>query len=110
MDVGKFSLSLAVQDLKASRDFYQKLDFKVIDGKEEENWLILQNGRAVIGLFQGMFEKNLLTFNPPDVRQIQKHLKSEGIRLIKEADEEGEGPAHITLEDPDGNPILLDQF
>lgn len=109
MDTGKFSVSLTVKDLKTSRDFYQKLGFEVYDGVEEQNWLIMRNGTTYIGLFQGMFEKNLLTFTPTDVRAIQKHLKAQGITLIEEADESTEGPAHITLVDPDGNPIMFDQ-
>lgn len=110
MDLGNFSISLAVKDIKASRAFYEKLGFEVFDGKEEENWLMLRNGEAKIGLFQGMFENNIITFNPPDVRSIQKHLKAGGVTLTLEADETTEGPAHITLFDPDGNAILLDQF
>jgi len=108
MNLGKFSLSLAVQDIAKSRAFYEKLTFKVIDGNQDEGWLILQSGDTVIGLFQGMFEKNLLTFNPKDVRAIQAHLKEQGIDLIEEAKGD-EGPAHITMVDPDGNPIMFDQ-
>lgn len=108
MNLGKFSLSLTVKDIAASRAFYEKLTFKVIDGNQTEGWLILQSGDTVIGLFQDKFDRNLLTFNPTDVRAIQAHLKAQGIELIQEADE-GEGPAHMTLVDPDGNPILFDQ-
>ena len=121
MDLGAFSVSLAVKDLKASKTFYEKLGFQVTGGEEEQHWLILKNGDHVIGLFEGMFEKNILTFNPGwnnqaemldrfiDVRELQKQLKAEGVSLISEADEEGEGPASFMLEDPDGNPILVDQ-
>ena len=108
MNLGQFSLSLAVKDIAASRAFYEKLTFQVIDGNQSEGWLILRSGETVIGLFQDKFEKNLLTFNPDDVRAIQAHLKEQGISLIQEA-EDGEGPAHMTLIDPDGNPILFDQ-
>lgn len=108
MDLGNFSVSLSVEDLAASKTFYGHLGFEVIAGKEEENWLILRNGDAKIGIFQGQFEGNLLTFNPPDVRSIQQSLKGEGIEFILEA-KEGEGPAHAVLQDPDGNVILIDQ-
>jgi catechol 2,3-dioxygenase-like lactoylglutathione lyase family enzyme len=110
MDVGIFSISLAVQDIHASRQFYEQLGFSVLDGAEEENWLILENGATKIGLFQGMFEKNTLTFHPLDVRAIQKKLKAAGIKLESEADENETGPASIFLFDPDGNPVLFDQF
>ena len=121
MDIGNFSVSLAVKDIKASRAFYETLGFGVIGGDEAQNFLILKSPTAVIGLFQGMFEKNTLTFNPgwdaqgntldefTDVRDIQKALKASGIALIEEADETTTGPAHITLVDPDGNPVLIDQ-
>lgn len=109
MDLGTFSVSLTVKDIKASRAFYEKLGFAVIDGKEEQRWLILGNGNAKIGLFQGMFDKNTLTFNPTDVRSIQSQLKSQGLRLTKEAKEDAKGPDFAALLDPDGNPILLDQ-
>ena len=109
MDLGVFSVSLAVQDLAVSRAFYEKLGFTKLDG-DGQSWLILENGEAKIGLFQGMFDKNILTFNPTDVRAIQKSLKAQGISLIEEADDSTTGPAHITLVDPDGNPILIDQF
>lgn len=110
MDLGVFSISLNVKDLAASRDFYASLGFEPVGGKLEENWLIVRNGHAVIGLFQGMFQKNMITFHPQDARAIQKALKAAGVPLIHEADEDGDGPAHLVLEDPDGNPILLDQF
>ncbi|MFD1607801.1 VOC family protein [Oceanobacillus luteolus] len=121
MELGAFSISLNVKDIKKSKEFYEKLGFKTLGGDMEQNWLILKNGDTVIGLFQGMFDKNLLTFNPgwdqnaenleefTDVRELQKELKKNGIKLIQEADETTEGPAFITLEDPDGNPILIDQ-
>ncbi len=109
MDLGTFSVSLAVKDIKASRAFYEKLGFEPIAGKEEQKWLILRNGAAIIGLFQGMFDKNVLTFNPTDVRSIQKRLKEAGLSLALEADESTTGPAHATLYDPDGNQILIDQ-
>lgn len=121
MELGAFSVSLAVKDIKASRDFYARLGFEEFGGDIEQNWLILKNGDHLIGLFQGMFDKNILTFNPrwntnaevvegaPDVRDIQKDLKAKGVSLIEEADESSSGPAYITLEDPDGNSILIDQ-
>ena len=121
MDLGAFSVSLSVKDINASRDFYQKLGFEEIGGNADDNWLILRNGDHVIGLFQGMFEKNMLTFNPgwnqqckdtdsfTDVREIQRMLKEQGVELYGEADETSKGPASITLFDPDGNPILIDQ-
>lgn len=119
--LGAFSLSLAVSDINKSKEFYEALGFEVLDGKIEENWLIMKNGSTVIGLFQGMFDKNVLTFNPgwgqdgkpvgafKDVREIQRALKEKGIKLIEEADESTTGPAYFTIEDPDGNPILFDQ-
>ncbi len=122
MDLGAFSISLAVKDLTASRAFYQTLGFEVTGGDAAENWLILKNGESTIGLFHGMFEKNILTFNPgltirmevlsefQDVRDIQAALKQAGLALGEETDPAGDGPAHITLIDPDGNPILIDQF
>ena len=110
MELGIFSVSLAVKDIRASFDFYQKLGFKKLDGDIEQNWLILESGSTKIGLFQGMFEKNVLTFNPTDVRGIQKHLLEQGVELVQKTDENTEGPASITLLDPDGNPILFDQF
>lgn len=122
MDLGAFSISLAVADLAASRDFYEKLGFAAIGGDEEKNWLILKNGDAIIGLFHGMFERNILTFNPgldnqaerleefTDVREIQAHLKEQGIELTLEVEPDTEGAGHVTLVDPDGNPVLIDQF
>jgi catechol 2,3-dioxygenase-like lactoylglutathione lyase family enzyme len=110
MNVGSFYPALTVKNLQASRAFYEKLGFVVFDGKEEDNWLMLRNGDIKIGLFQGMFDKNLLTFHPPDVRAIQHHLKASGITLTKEADETTTGPEFITLTDPDGNDIMFDQF
>ena len=121
MELGAFSISLAVKDIHASKAFYEKLGFKVFGGDISQNWLILKNGEHVIGLFQGMFEKNMLTFNPgwnqdaqnldtfTDVRELQRELKAQGVELINEADESMAGPAHIMLVDPDGNPILVDQ-
>jgi catechol 2,3-dioxygenase-like lactoylglutathione lyase family enzyme len=119
--LGNFSISLAVKDLAASRAFYEKLGFRVVFGEQAQNWLILQNDTATIGLFQGMFDKNALTFNPgwdrsgaalpdfDDVRDIQRRLKKSGIPLASEADESTSGPASLMLLDPDGNPILIDQ-
>jgi lactoylglutathione lyase len=121
MDVGAFSISLAVKDLEASRIFYEKLGFRVFAGDGTENWLILKNGEHVIGLFQGMFEKNVLTFNPgwdsnaqplstfTDIRDLQRQLKAQGVELMQEADESTTGPASFIIVDPDGNPILFDQ-
>ena len=121
MRLGNFSVSLAVKDIAASRAFYEKLGFKTMGGNQAQNWLILQNDTSTIGLFQGMFEKNMLTFNPgwdrsantlpefDDVREIQRHLKSQGVSLKSEADEASTGPASLIVVDPDGNPILLDQ-
>jgi lactoylglutathione lyase len=121
MDLGAFSVSLAVKDIQASRDFYEKLGFTPIMGDIAQNWLILKNGDTVIGLFQGMFERNLLTFTPgwdssarkldafTDVRELQRQLKAKGIAFQSEADENGTGPANFFLVDPDGNPILVDQ-
>lgn len=121
MELGAFSVSLSVKDLAASQDFYEKLGFEQIGGAADDNWLILKNGNNVIGLFQGMFEQNVLTFNPGwdqqgnetdtfmDVREIQKALKSHGVSLASEADETTQGPASLMVIDPDGNPILIDQ-
>ena len=109
MKLGQFSISLAVKDIRASRLFYESLGFEAYDDHMDQNWMILRNGEAVIGLFQGMFEKNLLTFNPSDVRSIQKALKSKSLQLEHEADEATSGPDYVTLTDPDGNPILIDQ-
>jgi len=121
MRLGNFSVSLAVKDISASRAFYEKLGFQVIMGDQAKNWLILQNEASTIGLFQGMFSKNTLTFNPgwdrkastlpdfDDVRAIQQTLKSRGLTLATEADESTSGPASLMVLDPDGNPILIDQ-
>ena len=121
MKLGSFSISLAVKDLAASRGFYEKLGFEAIGGDAQQNWLILRNGDHVLGLFQGMFEENILTFNPgwdqsgnnldefTDVREIQRELKQQGITLSSEADDATKGPASIMLSDPDGNQILIDQ-
>ncbi len=108
MDLGKFSVSLAVKNLDASRAFYQAFGFRVIGG-DGEHYVVMRNGDATLGLFMGMFEDNILTFHPDDVRSIQAGLKEAGIAFEREA-EEGEGPAHAVLRDPDGNVILLDQF
>ena len=119
--LGAFSISLAVKDLAASRAFYEKLGFEHVMGDPAQNWIILRNGETTIGLFQGMFERNMLTFNPgwtsqnqaledfADVREIQRGLKAEGVALSLEADETTTGPGSLMLTDPDGNPILLDQ-
>ena len=121
MQLGAFSVSLAVKDLAASRTFYEKFGFKAFAGDASKNWLILKNGDHVIGLFQGMFEKNILTFNPgwdsnaqrlsafTDVRDLQRQLKAQGVALQMEADESTTGPASFIAVDPDGNPILIDQ-
>ncbi|MEM1205085.1 MAG: VOC family protein [Acidobacteriota bacterium] len=116
MDLGTFSVSLAVKDLAASRDFYTKLGFEVFDGEDfgdakyNETWVILTLGETNIGLFQGMFEKNILTFNPEDVRGVQRRLEEAGVTsFVTKADPDTTGPASAVLEDPDGNPILLDQ-
>jgi catechol 2,3-dioxygenase-like lactoylglutathione lyase family enzyme len=121
MQLGTFSISLAVKDLEASRSFYEKLGFKIFAGDASQNWLILKNGEHAIGLFQGMFEKNILTFNPgwdsnaqrlatfTDVRKLQLELKAQGVQLQQEADESTTGPASFVVVDPDGNPILVDQ-
>jgi catechol 2,3-dioxygenase-like lactoylglutathione lyase family enzyme len=121
MDLGSFSVSLAVNDLGASQSFYEKLGFEVIGGNAEQNWLILKNAEHVIGLFQGIFEGNILTFNPgwdqggkeldafTDVRDLQRELKTQGVELSSEADESTSGPASLMLSDPDGNLILIDQ-
>jgi catechol 2,3-dioxygenase-like lactoylglutathione lyase family enzyme len=108
MELGRFSVSLAVKDLDKARDFYQALGFRV-HGGDGENYVMMSCGDSLIGLFQGMFEDNILTFNPPDVRAIQAKLKAAGIAFQNEA-EEGDGPSHAVLSDPDGNVILLDQF
>lgn len=121
MQLGAFSFSLAVQDIAASAAFYEKLGFSRFGGDIAQNWLILKNGEAVIGLFQGMFEKNMLTFNPgwnqdaealdsfTDVRDLQRELKAQGIHFHSEADEGTTGPASFVVLDPDGNPVLVDQ-
>lgn len=121
MQLGNFSVSLAVKDLAASRAFYEKLGFRAMGGEPSQGWLILQNDTATIGLFQGMFPRNILTFNPgwdraggtlptfQDVRIIQERLKAQGLHLASEADANSTGPASLMLTDPDGNPVLIDQ-
>jgi lactoylglutathione lyase len=121
MELGAFSVSLAVKDLEASRKFYEQFGFTSFAGNAAQNWLILKNGDHVIGLFQGMFDKNMLTFNPgwdqnaqklasfTDIRELQRRLKAQGVRLQQEADDNTTGPASFVAVDPDGNPILVDQ-
>ena len=121
MELGVFSISLAVKNLDASWKFYEKFGFKRFGGNPSQNWLILKNGDHIIGLFQGMFDKNILTFNPgwnqeaqplpdfTDVRKLQHRLKEQGIKMLTEADEATTGPASFMVVDPDGNPILVDQ-
>jgi len=121
MELGAFSISLAVKDLGASMAFYEKFGFKVFAGDASQNWLIMKNGDHVIGLFQGMFEKNILTFNPgwdsnaqklatfTDIRELQRQLKAQGVQFQQEADEGATGPASFVVMDPDGNQILVDQ-
>jgi lactoylglutathione lyase len=121
MDLGNFSLSLAVSDLAASKGFYEKLGFRPTMGDADQGWLILRNGDAIVGLFQGMFENNTLTFNPgwdrdaqpvegfTDIRELQRNLKAEGVAFATEVDESGSGPGFFIIVDPDGNPILVDQ-
>jgi len=121
MELGAFSVSLAVKDLAASKLFYEKLGFAAFAGDQSKNWLIMKNGEHVIGLFQGMFEKNILTFNPgwtqgaqptgafTDVRELQRELKARGVSMVAEADEGTVGPGSFVIADPDGNPILVDQ-
>lgn len=121
MELGAFSVSLTVKDLAASRAFYEKLGFTTMGGDQSQGWLILKSGTTVIGLFQGMFDKNILTFNPgwdqaaqslpsfSDVREIQRSLDSQGVELTVRADPDSTGPAHIVLSDPDGNVIMFDQ-
>ena len=121
MELGAFSVSLAVKDLQASKAFYEKFGFTVFAGEASQNWLIMKNGEHAIGLFQDMFEKNTLTFNPgwnrnagkldtfTDVRDLQRQLKADGVQFIAEADEATTGPAHFAVLDPDGNPVLVDQ-
>ena len=121
MILGAFSVSLNVQDIQESKSFYENLGFRVFGGDISQNWLIMKNGSCTIGLFQGMFEKNILTFNPgwdesatklgsfTDVRELQRQLKAKGIKIEPEADEKTSGPASFVVVDPDGNPILVDQ-
>jgi len=121
MELGAFSVSLAVKDIEASKQFYQKLGFTPFAGDQSQNWLIMKNGPHVIGLFQGMFDKNILTFNPgwnqdaqpveqfTDARELQRNLKGLGVNLLQEADENSSGPTSFMLTDPDGNMILIDQ-
>jgi catechol 2,3-dioxygenase-like lactoylglutathione lyase family enzyme len=121
MNLGAFSISLTVKDLETSRSFYEKFGFRVLAGDASQNWLILKSGDHVIGLFQGMFEKNILTFNPgwdsnaqklatfTDIRDLQRELKVQGVQFEQEADEGTTGPASFVVVDPDGNPILVDQ-
>ena len=121
MNLGAFSISLAVKDIKASKAFYEKLGFQSFGGDIAHNWLILKNGAHIIGLFQGMFDKNILTFNPgwdqnaqavagfTDVRELQRTLKAQGVQFQSEADEKTTGPASFVVADPDGNPVLVDQ-
>jgi lactoylglutathione lyase len=121
MELGAFSVSLAVKDIATSREFYEKLGFRPAGGDPAQNWQVLRNGTTTIGLFQGMFEENIMTFNPgwnssaealdefTDVRELQRRLKASGVTLISEADEATTGPASVVLADPDGNTIFLDQ-
>lgn len=121
MDLGNFSISLSVKDIHASKAFYEKLGFKAFADTIHQNWLIMKNGDTIVGLFQGMFDRNMLTFNPgwdnnaqnlasfTDVREIQRRLKAQGITPVQEADESTTGPASFVVVDPDGNPILVDQ-
>jgi lactoylglutathione lyase len=121
MKLGTFSISLAVKSIEASKNFYEKFGFKVIGGDIDQKWLILRNSDHTIGLFQGMFEKNTLTFNPgwdknaaqldtfTDIRDLQRQLKAQGVEMLSEADESSTGPASFMAVDPDGNPILVDQ-
>ena len=121
MELGNFSISLAVKDIKASEAFYTKFGFEVFMGNRALNWLIMKNGNHIIGLFQGLFDKNIMTFNPgwdsnaeplasfTDVRELQRQLKAQGVQLINEADENTTGPGSFIAVDPDGNPILFDQ-
>ena len=121
MVLGAFSVSLNVKDIRTSKSFYENLGFQVFGGDESQNWRIMKNGSCTIGLFQGMFEKNILTFNPgwdenatkldsfTDVRELQRQLKAKGIKIETEADEEVSGPGSFVVVDPDGNPILVDQ-
>ncbi len=121
MQLGAFSISLAVKDIAASRRFYEQIGFAVFAGHQEQNWLIMKHGDHIVGLFQGMFERNMLTFNPgwnqdaaavdpfTDIRDLQRRFKASGLSLVTEADEGSSGPASFMLMDPDGNPILVDQ-
>ena len=121
MKLGAFSISLAVKDIAASRAFYEKLGFTVFGGQQAQNWLIMKNESTLVGLFQGMFENNMLTFNPgwdsnaaelpyfDDVREIQRQLKAQGLVIDNPADETGSGPGSFIVTDPDGNPVLVDQ-
>ncbi len=121
MELGAFSVSLAVKDIEASKLFYEKLGFTAFAGDQAQNWLIMKNGDHAIGLFQGMFDKNILTFNPgwnssaqplqefTDIRELQRRLKDRGVTMIAEADESSSGPASFMIVDPDGNAILVDQ-
>ncbi|GAB1266049.1 VOC family protein [Aurantivibrio infirmus] len=121
MELGNFSVSLAVKNLQISKSFYEALGFSVFGGDEDQNWLIMKNGDSVVGLFQGMFDNNMLTFNPgwdqncknlnsfDDVRDIQKHIKAQGLKPSTEVDENSQGPGSIMISDPDGNMILIDQ-
>ncbi|MCB2231296.1 VOC family protein [bacterium] len=121
MQLGNFSISLTVKDIHASKAFYEKFGFEEVGGNIDQNWLVLKNGECKIGLFQGMFDKNILTFNPgwdssarkldsfTDVRELQRELKAKGVTLVEQADETNSGPAYFTCVDPDGNPILVDQ-
>ena len=121
MEQGAFSVSLAVKDIEASKRFYENLGFKVFMGDQSQGWLIMKNGDHAVGLFQGMFDKNILTFNPgwnsdaqqlkefTDVRELQRQLKANGVEMISEADETSTGPANFMIADPDGNTILVDQ-
>jgi len=121
MQLGVFSISLAVRDIEASKAFYEKFGFEIFGGNAAQKWLIMKNGDHIIGLFQGMFERNILTFNPgwdsnaqklasfTDVRELQRQLKAQGVELQTQADESTTGPASFVAVDPDGNPILVDQ-
>ncbi len=121
MQLGNFSASLAVKNIAESRKFYENLGFTQMGGDQDQNWLILKNGSTIIGLFKGMFENNIMTFNPgwdndakqlaefTDIRELQRNLKASGIELLSEADEASRGPASFVIQDPDGNQILVDQ-